>query len=166
MEFSTADMTFRRIYSSLYRLALTFVVTTWSCVIALFTWLVERLRFLCELSSHGTTLCHELTFSGGLQEPTRCLFGNHLRFGWTSITFHICLHGSVPFVHLWPIYYDFEMTELSISEYPVPRAQYLNKSHLQSILLTVFRLIPEAFVTQTIPTRNDLLHHQGQLFPP
>ncbi len=46
---STADMTFRMIYSSLCRLALSFVV------IALFIWLVERLLFLCESSSHGTS---------------------------------------------------------------------------------------------------------------
>ncbi len=36
---------------SLYRLVLTFLVTTWSCVIVLFIWLL----FLCESSSHGTS---------------------------------------------------------------------------------------------------------------
>ncbi len=44
-EFSTADMTFRRIYSSLYRLSFTFIVTTWSCIIIRFIWLVEKLLF-------------------------------------------------------------------------------------------------------------------------
>ncbi len=55
-----------------------------------------------------TCLRHQFAFSGGLQEPTRCLFGDHLRFGWTSITVNTFLHGSVPFVHLWSIYFDFE----------------------------------------------------------
>ncbi len=33
-----------------------------------------------------TTLCYQFAYSGGLQEPTRCLLGIHIRFGWTSVT--------------------------------------------------------------------------------
>ncbi len=55
LEFFTADMNFRGISSSLYRLVLIFVVTTSSCVIVRFHWLVENLLCLRESPSHGTS---------------------------------------------------------------------------------------------------------------
>ncbi len=56
-----------------------------------------------------TTLCHQFAFSGGLQEPTRCLLWIHIRFGWTSVTVYNLFY--MVQCHLC-IYYQYILTWL------------------------------------------------------
>ncbi len=69
-EISMATMAFRRIYYSLYVPVLTFVVTTWSCVIVLFIWLVEMLSFVWIVDS---------------KSPSVAVFKNRLNACWETI---------------------------------------------------------------------------------
>ncbi len=90
MEFSTADITFSRIYSSLYRPF--FHLSCHDLKLSLHLARRKATLFYANprATKQVTTLCHQFALNGGLQESTLCLLGDHLWFGWTSITVYNC----------------------------------------------------------------------------
>ncbi len=102
-------MTFRRIYSSLYLLVVTCVITTWSCVIVLFTWVVEKLFFSVRIVQPWSKLPPFV-----INSPSVAIFTNRLDACWETIfgtdepqLLFTYLHGSVPFLHLLTVYFDW-----------------------------------------------------------